>query len=70
MNTKNYTRVQATELKPGDRIILFHERTGDKRVVTLGQRKGYEGDGSYWEFHADDGFRYGWNREDEAMRCE
>ncbi len=67
----NYTRTSATELRTGDRIVLFHELTGDQRTVTLAQRKGYEGDGRYWEFHTiETDERIGMTPDTEVMRCE
>jgi hypothetical protein len=66
----NYTRVPAESLRTGDRIVIFDERTGDARTVTLTGRKTYEGRGDYWETSADDGTRYGWENGMEAMRCD
>jgi intein/homing endonuclease len=70
MSTTSYTRVQATDLKPGDRIVLFEELTGDPRVVTLGDRKTYGGSKQYWEFYTDTDDRLGFEPGMEVMRCE
>ncbi len=66
----NYTRVQATDLKPGDRVVRFNESTGDQTIVTLKSRKTYEGTGDYWEFYTDGEHRLGYSKGMEAMRCE
>ena len=66
----NYTRVQATDLKPGDRVVRFDESTGDQSIVTLGMRKTYPGKGDYWEFYTDGEHRLGYERGMEAMRCD
>lgn len=70
MNPENYTRVPVTDLKQGDSIVLHDELTGDRRIVTLGQRKTYGGSKRYWEFYTNTDDRLGFEPGMEALRCE